>query len=81
MNSITFEKQCGCGLNPFGNSYCPNIYTSTYTSLLAKVSTKLTEQCHTLNRHDVYSCLTPNVKNEQDFALLNEFIIEKHERD
>jgi len=64
MNSVTFEKQCGCGLNPLGNSYCPNIYTSSYTSLLAQVSTQLTENCHTLNRHDIYSCLTPNIKNE-----------------
>jgi len=63
-NSVTFEKSCSCGLNPFGISFCPNIYTDSYTSLLAQVTTKLAANCHTLNRHDIYSCLTPNVKNE-----------------
>jgi len=80
-NSLTFETQCGCGFNPFGKSYCPNIYTQTYTTLLAKVTKRFSSECHTQHRLNIYECLTPNVESEEDIDLLNQFIIEHYERE
>jgi hypothetical protein len=35
---FTFELPCACGLSPSGASYCPNVYTDTYTTLLRRVT-------------------------------------------
>lgn len=38
---FTFETACSCGLNPTGASFCPNIYTPSYTNLLQEVTATL----------------------------------------
>jgi hypothetical protein len=38
--SFTFETPCACGLTPTGASFCPNVYTQTYTTLMRRVIEK-----------------------------------------
>jgi hypothetical protein len=47
-------------MNPFGYSYCPNIYTDTYTTLLAEVTERFASNCHTVDRLDIYECFMAN---------------------
>lgn len=79
---FTFETPCACGLNPTGASFCPHVYTSSYTTLLRRVTEKLASHCHTTDRVNIYECLTStNVTDENDKQLLNEFIVEHFERE
>jgi hypothetical protein len=78
---FTVQEQCKCGLNPFGYSYCPYIYTKTFTTILGKVTEKLAHNCHTLERQNIYECLSRNIKSEEDSKLLQSFVIEKYERE
>ena len=57
-SNYTFETPCACGLNPTASSFCPNIYTPTYTTLLRQVTEKLAGTCHTVDRLNFYECLT-----------------------
>lgn len=74
-----FETPCACGLTPTGASFCPHIYTTTYTQLLRQVTQRLSTHCHTTDRLNIYECLVPAAQPE-DMPLLNAFIVEHFER-
>jgi Dickkopf N-terminal cysteine-rich region len=83
--SFSFETTCACGLTPTGASFCPHIYTSSYTTLLRRVTEKFGQHCHTKDRTNIYECLTSKVARQQltdeaDLKLLNDFIVEHFER-
>jgi hypothetical protein len=85
-DSFTFETPCACGLTPTGASFCPHIYTDTYTTLALQVTSKFGGHCHTKDRFNLYDCLTSplareNIESEEDLALLNKFIVQHFERE
>eukprot|EP00347_Sterkiella_histriomuscorum_P010317 403376771 len=68
-------------MNPTGAAFCPNVYTKSYTQLLAQVTERFAHSCHTNDRANIYECLYPNIESEDDVSLLNDFIIEHYERE
>ncbi|TNV78504.1 hypothetical protein FGO68_gene3615 [Halteria grandinella] len=78
--SLTFETPCSCGLTPTGASFCPNIYTPTYTTLLRDVTERFSQSCHTSDRANIYECLLPEAQKLGETGVLNEFIIQHFER-
>ena len=85
VTSFTFETPCACGLTPTGASFCPNVYTQTYTTLMRRVTEKFGQECHTTDRLNIYECLTNKrarheIRSEDDLKLLNDFIVEHLER-
>jgi hypothetical protein len=69
-------------MNPTGASFCPNIFTDSYTTLLQQVTSKYAAECHTAERMNIYECLMKNAKNNsEDEGILNAFIVEHYERE
>jgi hypothetical protein len=62
---MTFETPCACGLTPTGGSFCPNVYTETYTSLMRRVTQKYAQACHTTDRINIYECLSSKRAREE----------------
>jgi hypothetical protein len=78
--AFTFETPCACGLSPEGSSFCPNIYTQSYATLLREVTEKLSARCHTTDRINIYECLLPEAQRQGELELLNKFITQHYER-
>lgn len=81
MPTLSFEIPCKCGYSPNGDSFCPHIYTDTFTQLLRTVTEKAAGKCHTLNRADPQKCLEPSVKEGEDhLTLVDKLTVETAER-
>jgi hypothetical protein len=76
-----FEFQCECGLNSNGDSYCPNIYSPSYTSRLYDITTRFASNCHTKERFATESCYLQNAQSASDMEMIHTLIVQRYERD
>lgn len=81
MPTLNFETPCKCGFTPNGDSFCPHVYTETFTTLLRDVTEQASSSCHTLNRADAQKCLEPSLINdEKALAQVDKLTVETANR-
>ena len=74
---LEFTHPCQCGLTPDALAFCPVVYDSYYTQLVAQVTVQSSQkfhECHTLDRLNIYECLILNIGSIDELRTLDNYI-------